>query len=279
MKTLVALGALAVLTLTAAACTRTLPTAAPAYTLVWSDEFDGAPGALPDGATWHFDVGTDWGNQQLEYDTARAQNVMLDGTGNLQIVARKEAYLGRQYTSGRITTRGSFAQNEGRIEARIQLPSGQGLWPAFWMLGSDIGTVNWPACGEIDIMEYRGQLPTVVTGSLHGPGYSGGNALTGSFTAHTGRFDDGFHVYAIEWSAGRITWLVDGQAYQQFTRDDVPPSSRWVFDHPFFVILNVAVGGNYVGSPNASTTFPQTMTVDYVRAYALRDAQATSQSE
>ena len=259
--------ALALAALTSA-CNHTL-TAAPEWKLLWQDEFDGPAAQAPDAAKWGADVGTDWGNAQLEYDTARTTNVALDGQGNLTIVARKESYLNRSYTSGRITTRGFFAQQEGRIEARIQLPSGQGLWPAFWMLGSDFASTGWPGCGEIDIMEYRGQLPQIVTGSLHGPGYSGGNALTGNYTLSQAKFDGDFHIFAVEWSASQITWLVDGRAYQRFTRDSVPPNSRWVFDHPFFVILNVAVGGNYVGSPNSTTTFPQTMTVDYVRTYGL----------
>lgn len=263
-----ALAVTALATLTSA-CTHTLPTAAPEWTLLWSDEFDGDAGTAPNPQNWGYDQGTDWGNAQLEYDTSRTQNVVLDGAGHLNIIARKEAFIGRQYTSGRITTKGHFAQKEGRIEARIQLPRGQGIWPAFWMLGADFPGVTWPNCGEIDIMENRGQLMQVVTGTLHGPGYSGGNGLSGSYTLRSGSFDDGFHIFAIEWTATQITWLVDGQAYQRYTVDSVPPNSRWVFDHPFFVLLNVAVGGNYVGSPNASTTFPQTMAVDYVRAYGL----------
>ncbi len=262
----VALVALATTTL-ASSCVQN--TGLPEWTLVWEDNFDGAVDSPPDPSRWRYDVGTDWGNAQLEYDTARTSNVSLDGNGHLVIVARKENYQGRAYTSGRINTSGLVNVQIGRIEARMQLPSGQGLWPAFWLLGSNFQAVGWPACGEIDIMEYRGQVPNVVSGSLHGPGYSGGNALTGSYAAPQGRFDDGFHVFAIEWDSTSIAWLVDGSVYQRFTREDVPPNTQWVFDRPFFVILNVAVGGNYVGPPNAVTTFPQTMTVDYVRAYGL----------
>ena len=235
--------------------------------LVWSDEFEGAAGQLPDPANWRFDVGTDWGNAQLEYDTARPENVSLDGAGNLAITAREEAYLGRSYTSGRINTSGLFEHDYGRFEARIKLPRGQGIWPAFWLLGDNFGTVGWPACGEIDILEYRGQQPRIVHGSLHGPGYSGGSAVTGSFELAGEDFSDDFHVFAVEWSPGRITWIVDETRYQTVTADDLPAGTTWVFDHPFFVILNVAVGGNFVGPPNASTTFPQTMLVDYVRVY------------
>jgi beta-glucanase (GH16 family) len=240
-----------------------------AWQVVWEDEFDGPAGQIPNATRWRFDVGTDWGNAQLEYDTNRATNASTDGNGNLTIVARKEAYQGRSYTSARINTRGYFERAYGRFEARIKLPVGQGIWPAFWLLGADQATVPWPACGEIDIMEFRGQLPNIVTGSLHGPGYSGGSAWTGSFERTGAGFDQDFHVFAIEWSPDRITWLVDGQAYQRVTREEFAPSRDWVFDHPFFIILNVAVGGNYVGPPDATTVFPQTMTVDYVRVYGL----------
>ena len=237
--------------------------------LVWQDEFDGPAGQPPDTTTkWRYDVGTNWGNFQLEYDTNRPENVSLDGNGHLTIVAREEAYLGRAYTSGRINTSGYFQQTRGRFEARMRLPSGQGLWPAFWLLGADLGTVGWPTCGELDIMEYRGQEPNIVHGSLHGPGYSGGSALTSAFELPEGAFDTGFHVFAVDWAADRITWLVDGIAYKSVTPADLPAGTRWVFDHPFFIILNVAVGGNYVGGPGPGTSFPQTMTVDYVRVYA-----------
>lgn len=240
----------------------------PPLVLTWQDEFDGPAGQAPDPAKWVHDVGTDWGNNQLEYDTDRTENVALDGQGNLVIVARREDYMGCAYTSGRINTGGRFAQTRGRFEARIQLPAGQGLWPAFWLLGADIGTTGWPGCGEIDILEYRGQEPSVVHGSLHGPGYSGGNAVTNRFVLPRGRFDAGFHVFAVDWSADAIRWSVDGTTYATATPADLPPGTTWVFGHPFFVILNVAVGGNFVGGPDASTVFPQTMTVDYVRVYA-----------
>lgn len=241
--------------------------ATPGNRLVWAEEFDGPAGSVPLATRWGFDVGTDWGNAQLEYDTARPTNVSLDGSGHLAITARRESYLGSAYTSGRINTRGRFETTGGRIEARIQLPTGRGIWPAFWLLGSDIGTVGWPACGEIDVMEYRGQEPAVVHGSLHGPGYSGGNARTRAYTLPSGRFDTGFHVFAIEWTSSSITWLVDGTPYYAATPSSLPSGTRWVFDRPFFILLNVAVGGNYVGPPDAGTVFPQTMLVDYVRVY------------
>lgn len=239
--------------------------------LLWQDDFEGPAGQLPDPAKWVFDIGTGWGNAQLEYDTDRPQNVALDGEGNLAIVARQEQYEGCAYTSGRIKTQSRFSRAYGRFEARIKLPVGQGLWPAFWMLGANFQTVGWPACGEIDIMEYRGQEPNIVHGSLHGPGYAGGAAVTGRFTLPGDGFDAGFHVFAIEWGNSTITWLVDGQVYQRRGPADLPPGTRWVFDHPFFILLNLAVGGNFVGAPDASTQFPQAMLVDWVRVYGVAD--------
>ncbi len=235
-------------------------------TLAWQDEFEGPSGQLPDSTKWDYDIGTDWGNAQLEYDTKRPENVSLDGEGNLAITAREESYMGRDYTSARIVTRGKFEPTYGRIEARIKLPTGQGIWPAFWMLGSNFSSVGWPQCGEIDIMEYRGQEPKIIHGSLHGPGYSGGNAITRRYYLEDGRFDNEFHTFAVEWEAGVIRWYIDEIEYQT-----VYPSlvdGEWVFNHAFYIILNVAVGGNYVGPPDESTVFPQTMLIDYVRVYS-----------
>lgn len=237
------------------------------WKLIWQDEFNGTAGQLPDAAKWDYDTGGDgWGNAQLEYNTNRPENVSLDGNGNLAIIAREESYGGRNYTSARIVTRDLFEPVYGRFEARIKLPIGQGIWPAFWLLGSNIETVSWPQCGEIDIMEYRGQQPEIIHGSLHGPGYSGGEALTRSHTLTGSTFNSDFHIFAIEWSSDVIRWYVDNTHYLT-----VIPSSTdgdpWVFDHPFYMILNVAVGGNFVGPPNTSTEFPQTMLIDYVRAY------------
>lgn len=150
----------------------------------------------------------------------------------------------------------------------MKLPTGRGLWPAFWLLGDNIATVPWPGCGEIDVMEYRGQEPSVIHGSLHGPGYSGGNARTRSYTLPGGaRFDAGFHVFAVEWSPNQVRYLVDNVPYQVFTPASLPSGTSWVFDHPFFILVNLAVGGNFVGSPDAATVFPQTLLVDYVRVY------------
>ena len=239
--------------------------ASPDWVLVWSDEFDGAAGQLPDAANWQFDIGTDWGNAQLEWTTDRPENVSLDGAGNLAITAREEQFSGQPYTAGRIKTKDRFEQAYGRFEARLDLPSGRGLWPAFWMLGDDIDEVGWPQSGEIDIMEFRGQEPTVLLGTVHGPGYSGGGAVGQRLELPSGRLDTGFHVYRVDWEPDRITWYLDDQAYFEVTPDDLP--GEWVFDHPFFMLLNVAVGGTFVGPPDATTQFPQTMLVDWVRVY------------
>nr|MEE4269129.1 glycoside hydrolase family 16 protein [Candidatus Krumholzibacteria bacterium] len=237
------------------------------YGLTWADEFEGPAGQLPDPAKWVFDIGTDWGNLQLEYDTNRPENVSLDGQGNLAITAREESFQGQDYTGGRIKTKGLFEQATGRFEARIKLPEGQGIWPAFWMLGHNIDQVGWPACGEIDIMEFLGHDPRTIYGTIHGPGHSGNGAIGNSHSIGQGGFNLGFHVYAIEWETDRITWYVDGFKYHEVKKGEFPAGATWVYDHPFFMLLNVAVGGRWPGSPDETTQFPQTMLVDYVRVY------------
>lgn len=235
------------------------------WQLVWEDQFEGPAGQLPDASSWNFDIGTDWGNRQLEYDTDRAENASVDGSGNLAIVARRESFAGSAFTSARITTKGKLDQAYGRFEARIKMPWGPGIWPAFWLLGSNIDEVSWPQCGEIDIMEYRGQQPNLIHGSLHGPGYSGGNAVTKSFGFEKDRFDTDFHIFAVEWGVDYINFFVDDTVYKSITPADV--TGEWVYDHPFHIILNLAVGGDYVGFPTSETIFPQTMLVDWVRVY------------
>lgn len=242
--------------------------------LVWSDEFNGPGKSSPDPAKWGFDTGGGgWGNNEIEYYTNRLQNAFIDGEGRLVIKALRENYTGsddvtRNYTSARLITKGKFSQKFGRFEARIKLPFGQGIWPAFWMLGDNIDTAGWPNCGEIDIMENIGREPSANHGSLHGPGYSGGSPLSGIYTLSGGqRFSDGFHVFTIDWEPAAIRFYVDGNLYETRTPSDVPAGRRWVFDHPFFILLNVAVGGNWPGSPDSTTVWPQTMLVDYVRVY------------
>jgi beta-glucanase (GH16 family) len=248
----------------------------PAWTLAWSDEFDGAAGAPVDGTKWIAETGGEgWGNQEREYYTALPENASLDGAGHLVITARAEPpsstyhcwYGACQYTSARLMTKGRLESTYGRFESRIRIPRGQGIWPAFWMLGADIGTVGWPKSGEIDVMENIGKEPTMVHGTMHGPGYSGGNGISGSYTLPTGAFADDFHVFAVEWTPGQVRWLVDDQEYHRATPASLPSGTTWVFDHPFYLLMNVAVGGAWPGNPDASSTFPQQMVVDYVRVY------------
>ncbi|MBO3739533.1 glycoside hydrolase family 16 protein [Actinoplanes flavus] len=246
--------------------------------VTWSDEFNGAAGAAIDGSKWNFDVGGGgFGNSELQYYTNSTSNVRQDGQGHLAITARKENpayyqcwYGTCQYTSGRILTSGKFTQKYGRFEASIKVPKGQGIWPAFWMLGDNLGSVGWPQSGEIDIMENVGKEPNKLYGTIHGPGYSGGASIGGSRTLGA-PLGDAFHSYAVEWSPNLIVWYLDGAEYFRVTPASLG-GRQWVFDHPFFMILNVAVGGNWPGSPDASTSFPQTMLVDYVRVSAWNDS-------
>jgi beta-glucanase (GH16 family) len=247
------------------------------WRLVWSDEFNGKDGSAIDPAKWTAEVGGNgWGNQELEYYTNRTANGYQD-RGSLVIKAIKEKYAGsdnvtRDYTSARLITKNKFTIKYGRIEARIKIPYGQGLWPAFWMLGDDIDRVGWPACGEIDIMENIGKEPSLIHGSIHGPGYIGGAGLGSSYSLpNNKRFAESFHVFAVEWEANSIRFYCDHVLYKTWTRTDLAPGMKWVFDHPFFILLNVAVGGDWPGSPDATTIFPQTMPVDYVRVYQRRD--------
>jgi beta-glucanase (GH16 family) len=242
------------------------------WVLSWSDEFNGTNGSAPDATKWAYDLGGNgWGNNELETYTSRPQNIQLQD-GNLVITAQKETLTGadgitRDYTSARIKTMGLFSQSSGRFEARIKIPAGQGLWPAFWMLGNDFGSNGWPTCGEIDIMENVGNLPAEIRGTIHGPGYSGSNGIWSKSTLATGAFADDFHIYAVEWEGTQIRFYRDNLLYGTHTASELPAGSTWVFDHPFFLILNVAVGGNWPGAPDGTTVFPQKMLVDYVRVY------------
>ena len=238
------------------------------FNLVFADEFD-VDGA-PNPEFWSFDIGTGqngWGNNELQFYTDRPENVVVQN-GYLIITARQEMFQGSSYTSARIKTENLFSKKYGRFEARMKLPLGRGMWPAFWMLGSNFSEVGWPQCGEIDIMEYLGHRPTEVFGTLHGPGFAGGESIGKTFTLPKGRFDTDFHVFGIEWTENYVNWYVDDVLYSQITRAKVEEEGgEWVFDNDFFMILNLAVGGNLPGSPNAQTMFPQRMIVDYVRVY------------
>lgn len=249
------------------------PSAPGGWTLRWSDEFDAADGARPDPARWVHDLGGGgWGNDELQTYTDRPENAVVRD-GALVITARAERFTGRDgvardYTSARLKTKDRFAQTHGRFEARIQVPRGQGIWPAFWMLGVDIDSAGWPACGEIDIMENIGREPTTIHGTLHGPGYSGSAALSASKQSPSGApFADAYHVFAVEWEPQEIRWYLDGAQYAAKRPSDLPPGARWVFDHDHFLLLNLAVGGRWPGAPDGSTRFPQEMKVDYVRVY------------
>ena len=243
------------------------------WTLIWSDEFNRPQ---LDTSKWVYDIGGGkWGNQELEYYTDQAQNISIKD-GNLAIVARQEKHTDTNkttwnYISGRIKTLGKFTQTYGRFEARIKIPFGQGIWPAFWMLGEDIDKAGWPNCGEIDIMENIGKEPAIVHGTIHGPGYSGAGGIGDAYTLPQGqRFADDFHVYAVEWEPQAIHFYVDDNLYATRTTKDLPPGKKWVYDHPFFLLLNLAVGGDWPGNPDASTVFPQTMLIDYVRVYSQK---------
>jgi beta-glucanase (GH16 family) len=251
--------------------------------LVWADDFNGTAGSPPDSSKWGHDIGGGgWGNNELEYYTNSTSNAALDGAGHLVITARQENPAGYncwygscQYTSARLLTEGKFTQQYGHVEARIQLPRGQGMWPAFWMLGSNINSVGWPNSGEMDIMENIGREPSVNHGSMHGPGYSGCCPLTGTYTLPNGQaFADGFHTFAIDWAPNQVSFSVDGNVYETHTPADTN-GNQWVFNQPFFLLLNVAVGGNWPGSPDGSTAFPQQMIVDYVHVYAQSTGGST----
>lgn len=232
--------------------------------LVWADEFDGTS---LDTSKWVAEIGTGtngWGNNELEYYTE--DNISVED-GMLVITAKKESYNGSSYTSARIKTQDLYSTQYGRIEARMKLPWGQGMWPAFWMLGDNISTDGWPTCGEIDIMENVGQEPTIISGTIHGPGYSAGSGVSKSYEFTDSRVDTEFHVYGIEWGENYINFYVDDVLYNQITPSDDDVTGDWVFNNSFFILLNLAVGGDYVGSPNDDTVFPQKMYVDYVRVY------------
>ena len=241
----------------------------------WGDDFSGAAGSAVDASKWtHETGGGGIGYSELEYYTGGTDNAALDGNGHLVITAKKDTgghscwYGTCQYTSAKFTSASTFTQKYGRFEARIKIPRGQGMWPAFWMLGNNIGSVGWPASGEIDVMENIGKEPGTVHGSLHGPGYSGSNPLTGSYTLPNGAaFADDYHTFTADWAPDSITFYVDGVQYEKHVPADTN-GNAWVYDHPFYLILNLAVGGSWPGSPDASTSFPQQMLVDYVHVDA-----------
>ncbi|MCQ4079064.1 glycoside hydrolase family 16 protein [Streptomyces sp. RB6PN25] len=254
---------------------------APAATTTFSDDFNGPAGSAVDSSKWRYETGDNVNNHEREYYTSGTNNAALDGQGDLVITVRKENpanyqcwYGSCQYTSARLSTAQTFTQAYGHFEARMKIPRGQGMWPAFWMLGDDIGSVGWPNCGEIDIMENIGKEPGTVHGTIHGPGYSGSNGLGAAYTLPNGQaFADGFHTFAVDWSPNSVSFSVDGNVYETRTPADVG-SNKWVFDHPFYIILNLAVGGYWPGDPDSSTQFPQQLVVDYVHVTSGKSAAA-----
>ena len=277
MKRIVALILLGILFLSACVPATPTPTATPpaptptygwdsqGWKLAWSDEFDGT---TINPKNWVFDKGgSGWGNVEMEYYTDRTENARVEN-GMLIIEARQEKYEGLNYTSARLNSRGLQEFQYGRIEARMKIPYGQGIWPAFWMLGSN---ASWPLGGEIDIMEYIGKTPDTVYQTVHGPGYSGAKGVGSHFVLTADTLKNDFHVYAIEWQPNDIRWYIDDQQVFQVTPDKIPSGTQWVYDHPFFIILNLAVGGSWPGFADETTVFPQQLQVDYVRVYQKPD--------
>ncbi|MEU1600001.1 lectin [Streptomyces sp. NPDC005708] len=235
---------------------------------VFSDTFDGPAGSAVDSSKWQIETGDNVNNHERQYYTSGNKNAALDGQGHLVITARRENPAGYQcwygtcqYTSARLNTSGKFTAQYGHVEARMKIPRGQGMWPAFWMLGTP---VNWPDSGEIDIMENVGYEPSTVHGTIHGPGYSGSGGIGAPYSLPGGQaFADAFHTFAVDWAPDSITWSVDGNVYQRRTPADLG-GKTWVFNKPFFLILNLAVGGYWPGDPDGSTVFPQQLVVDSV---------------
>jgi len=251
----------------------------PGWTLVWSDEFNGPDGSAVDTTKWVYGGPLDGQyNMELEYYNPSTDNVFIVG-GNLHLVAKALPMnsglmcgtLACQYTSGKIMTKASgspslFEKQYGRFSARMKIPAGQGMWPAFWMLGNNIDSVSWPTCGEIDIMENVGNTPATDYGTLHGPNGNQEANLGGTTMLPSGALSDDFHVYSVEWKAGEVDFLLDDTVYFTGTTAQFP--GTFVFDdHPFYMILNLAIGGSWPGSPDATTVFPAELLVDWVRVY------------
>ncbi len=258
----------------------TVSTATGAWVQIWSAEFDGVAGARIDSTKWRYDTADGcaagncgWGNDEKEYYTDSPDNIALNGQGQLLIVARRAPagltchYGPCRYTSAKVTTRGKVEVSPGRVEARIKLPAGQGLWPAFWMLGHGFPAAPWPECGELDIMENRGSAPATTSSALHGPGYSGNTPFAHAYSLPQGTFADDFHAFSVEWDSLSVRFFVDDTVHYVVTRGDVQHVGKSVLDQPYFLILNLAVGGTFDGDPASDAIFPATMLVDYVRVY------------
>jgi beta-glucanase (GH16 family) len=244
-------------------------------TITFADEFDGPAGSPPNPQYWTPDVGgSGWGNHELQYYT-RSGNAFLDGAGNLVFEADRAAeplecwYGTCNYVSAKVTTKYRFSQRYGLFEARIKAPVGKGLWAAFWLLGSDIDEVGFPQAGEIDILETLGDQPRNIEQHVQSPGSDAhGRFRWGEeYVLPAGQSFADWHTYAVRWTPDLIEWQVDGQTTRTITKDMAGKS--WVWDHPFFILLNLSVGGEWPGSPNDETVFPARLLVDYVRVYTL----------
>ena len=230
--------------------------------LLWSDGFDAPAGAPPDPGRWvHETGGGGWGNGELQRYTADPANAAHDGRGHLLLRARADA---EGITSARLVTKGRFAFAHGRLEVRARPPAGQGLWAAVWMLGADIDERGWPACGEIDVMEVLGAAPGRVLGTLHCPGHAGPGGIGGGHRLGPPAAD-GFRVFAVDWGPGAIAWSVDGETYFRVGAAEL--GGAWVFDHPFYILVNLAVGGT-LGGAVAAEALPAAFALDYLRVYA-----------
>jgi len=230
------------------------------WNIVWQDEFDGTE---LNPSNWTFDYVANIGNGEWQTYTDQPENVRVED-GLLVLEAREETGLNTPYSSARIKTEGLHAWQYGHIEARIKLPQGKGLWSAFWMLGENFSTAGWPNAGEIDILEY-GKTPDHIYSTVHAPGYSGGQGRGTNLLVPVDTLKDDFHIYAIEWEENEIRWYFDDQLFFKLTPADVPDA--WIFDRPFHILLNLAVGGAFSGYPDSKTIFPQRMYIDYVRVY------------
>jgi len=241
----------------------TAPSTYQGMNLVWSDEFSGK---TIDPLVWNYDIGgSGWGNNELEYYTNSSKNAFVTN-GYLVIEARKETYKTNNYTSARLLSKDKKSFTYGRIDFRAKLPKGQGIWPALWMLGSNISTKSWPACGEIDIMELLGHEPQKTYGTIHW-GAAGGPSthIGGNYLLNSQTFSDSFHVFSLLWETNKLSFLIDNIPF--FSADKSQVNGDYPFDKPFFFIMNVAVGGNWPGNPDTTTIFPQRMIVDYVRVF------------
>lgn len=238
-------------------------TSYPGMTLAWSDEFTAN---YINTNNWSYDIGgSGWGNNELEYYTNSNKNAYTTG-GYLVIEARKETMGTNNYTSARMISKDKKTFTYGRIDFRAKLPKGQGVWPALWMLGNNIGTTPWPACGEIDIMELLGHEPQKTYGTIHWGAAGGGSThIGGNYSLSSLTFNDKFHLFSLKWEADKMTFLIDDVPF--FTANKSQVNGNYPFDKPFFFIMNVAVGGNWPGNPDATTVFPQRMIVDYVRVF------------